>query len=67
MKWTSFQKGEVMLSKIYGAIALILLFLAPGAVESEMYITALAMIGGVALFAYLSMKEDGLIRKSSEK
>lgn len=56
-----------MLSKIYGSIALILLFLAPGAVESEMYITALAMICGMSLFAFLSMKEDGSIRKHTEK
>lgn len=51
-----------MLSKIYGAIALLCLFLAPGAVESEMYLIAFAMIAGMVIFAYLSMKEDGQIR-----
>lgn len=56
-----------MLGKIYGAIAFILLVLAPGAVESGMYITASVIIGGMALFAYLSMKEEGLIRKRTEK
>lgn len=56
-----------MLSKIYGSISLILLFLAPDAMESEMYITSLAMIVGTALFAYLSMKEDGLISKRTKK
>lgn len=56
-----------MLSKIYGSVSLILLLLAPGAVESEMYITALVMICGMSLFAYLSMKEEGLIRKRTDK
>ena len=56
-----------MLGKIYGVIAFILLLLAPGAVESEMYITAFAMICLFARLAYLSMKEDGLIRKRKEK
>ena len=52
-----------MLSKIYGTIAVLCLFLTPGTVESEKYIVALVMICGFALFAYLSMKENGLIRK----
>lgn len=56
-----------MLSKIYGIIAFILLLTAPGAAESQMYITAFAMICGVALFAYLSLKEDGAIRKRTKK
>ena len=56
-----------MLGKIYGVIAFILLLLAPGAVESEMYITAIIMISGMALFAYLYMKEEGLIRSRTEK
>lgn len=56
-----------MLSKIYGFIAFMLVIMVPGAVESEMYITALAMICGMALFVYLSMKEDGSIRKHKEK
>ena len=56
-----------MLSKIYGTIAVLCLFLTPAAVESEKYIAALVMICGVALFAYLSMKEDGMIRRRKEK
>lgn len=48
----------MILSKVYGSIALILMFLSPGAVESEMYITAVVMICGMAIFAYLSAKEE---------
>ena len=55
-----------MLSKIYESIALLCIFLTPAAVESEMYIAAAVMICGLALFAYLSMKEDGMIRKRKE-
>lgn len=51
-----------MLSKVYGTIALMCLICAPEVVESGMYITALVLISGMAIFAYLSMKEDGRIR-----
>lgn len=47
-----------MLSKVFGSIALILMILTPGAVESEMYITAIVMICGMALFVYLSMRAE---------
>ena len=51
------------LSNLYGAAALILLFILPaGLVEAEMYISALAcaVVGGAC--AYRSMKEDGQIK-----
>ena len=60
-------KGEVVLSKIYGSIALILMLLSPGAVEGEMYITAVVMICGMALFAYLSMREEKKEQKNSTR
>ncbi len=47
------------LSNLLGCIAFILLLLIPGAVEAEKYITALIMIIAMAVFAHLSMKEDG--------
>lgn len=56
-----------MLSKIFGGISFICLILVPGAVESEMYITTFVLICGMTLFAYISMKEEGLVRKDKEK
>ncbi len=47
-----------MLSRIYGTIAFLCLILAPGAVESGMYITACVMIVAVLVFANLSMREE---------
>lgn len=47
-----------MLGKIYGMIAFLCLILAPGAVESGMYITACVMIVAVLVFANLSMREE---------
>lgn len=51
------------LSNLYGAAALILLFILPaGLVEAEMYISALACAGVGGTCAYRSMKEDGQIK-----
>ena len=51
------------LRNIYGTIAFLSLICAPGAVESEMYVTAVVLVAMVGIFAYLSMKEDGQIKK----
>lgn len=53
----------INLRNIYGTVALISLICAPGAVESEMYITAVVLTGIFALSVYLSLKEDGQIKK----
>lgn len=47
------------LSNVLGSIAFILLLLIPGAVEAEQHIGAFIMIIAMAVFAHLSMKEDG--------
>ena len=41
---------------VFGAMAMIA---APGAVEGEMYITAVALIAVCGTCTYLSVKEDG--------
>ena len=51
------------LRNIYGTIAFLSLICAPGAVESEMYVTAVVLVALVGIFAYLSLREDGQIRK----
>lgn len=51
------------LRNIYGTIAFLSLICAPGAVESEMYVTAVVLVAMVGIFAYLALKEDGQIRK----
>lgn len=51
------------LRNIYGTIAFLALICAPGAVESEMYVTAVVLVAMVGIFAYLSLREDGQIRK----
>lgn len=51
------------LRNIYGTIAFLSLICAPGAVESEMYVTAVVLVAIVGIFAYLSLREDGQIRK----
>ena len=51
------------LRNIYGTIAFLSLICAPGAVESEMYVTAVVLVAMVGIFAYLSLREDGQIRK----
>ena len=51
------------LRNIYGTIAFLSLICAPGAVESEMYVTAVVLVAMVGIFAYLSLKEDGLIKR----
>ena len=51
------------LSNLYGAAALLLLFILPaGLAEAEMYISALACAGVGGACAYRSMKEDGQIK-----
>lgn len=50
-------------SNLYGAAALLFLFILPaGLVEAEMYISALACAGVGGACAYRSMKEDGQIK-----
>ena len=51
------------LRNIYGAIAFLSLICAPGAVESEMYVTAVVLVAMVGIFAYLSLREDGQIKR----
>ena len=51
------------LRNLYGTIAFLSLICAPGAVESEMYITAVVLTCIFAVTAYLSLKEDGQIKK----
>lgn len=46
-------------SNVLGAIAFLALIAAPGAVESEMYITALVLIAICGICAHLSIKEEG--------
>ena len=47
----------------YGTIAFLSLICAPGAVESEMYVTAVVLVAMVGIFAYLSLREDGQIKR----
>lgn len=49
----------INLSNILGAIAFLAMIAAPGAVESEMYITAVVLVAIFAVCAHLSIKEDG--------
>ncbi len=51
------------LRNIYGTIAFLSLICAPGAVESEMYVTAVVLVAMVGIFAYLSLREDGQIKR----
>ena len=51
------------LRNIYGTIAFLSLICAPGAVESEMYVTAVVLVAMVGIFAYLSLKEAGQIKR----
>nr|WP_304955449.1 hypothetical protein [uncultured Acetatifactor sp.] len=44
---------------VFGAIAFMAMIAAPGAVEGEMYITAVALIAVCGTCTYLSVKEDG--------
>lgn len=49
----------INLSNILGAIAFLAMIAAPGAVESEMYITAVVLVAIFAVCAHLSIREDG--------
>ena len=51
------------LRNIYGTVAFLSLICVPGAVESEMYITAVVLTVIFAVTVYLSLKEDGQIKK----
>ena len=51
------------LRNIYGTIAFLSLICAPGAVVSEMYVTAVVLVAMVGIFAYLSLREDGQIKR----
>ena len=53
----------INLRNIYGTIAFLSLICAPGAVESEMYVTAVVLVAMVGIFAYLSLREDGQIKR----
>lgn len=50
-------------SNIFGATAFFALIAATGAVEGEMYITALALLAVFAGCAYLSIRENGDVRE----
>lgn len=52
-----------MLSYFYGTLAFICMILAPGAVEGELYITAVVLIVFFALFAKLSVLEEKRMRR----
>lgn len=47
------------LRNIYGGISFVSLICAPGAVESEMYITAVVLVAILGITAFLAMKEEG--------
>ena len=47
------------LRNIYGSISFLSLICAPGAVESEMYVTAVLLIAIMGITAALAMREDG--------
>lgn len=49
----------INLSNVLGAIAFLAMIAAPGAVESEMYITAVVLVAIFAVCAHLSIREDG--------
>lgn len=51
------------LSNIYGTVSFLAMICVPGAVESEMYVTAVVLVAMVGIFAYLSLKEDGQIKR----
>ena len=51
------------LRNIYGTIAFLSLICAPGAVASEMCVTAVVLVAMVGIFAYLSLREDGQIKR----
>ncbi len=55
------------LRNIYSTVAFMSLICAPGAVESEMYITAVVLIAIVGIAAYLAMKEDGTKNRSPHR
>ncbi len=46
-------------SNVLGAVALLAMLAAPGAVESGMYVTAIVLTAICAVCAHLSIKEDG--------
>ncbi|HIW82671.1 MAG TPA: hypothetical protein H9742_14315 [Candidatus Acetatifactor stercoripullorum] len=47
------------LRNIYSSISFLSLICAPGAVESEMYVTAVLLIAIMGITAALAMREDG--------
>lgn len=51
--------SKVNMSNVLGAISFLAMIAAPGAVEGEMYITAITLIAICGICAHLSMKEDG--------
>ena len=56
-----------MLSYFYGELAFICMILAPGAVEGELYITAVVLIVFFALFAKLSVLEEKRMRRRKRR
>lgn len=56
-----------MLSYFYGSLAFICMILAPGAVEGELYITAVVLIVFFALFAKLSVLEEKRMRRRKRR
>ena len=51
--------SRINLSNILGAVAFIALLAIPGAVEGEMYMTAIALMAVCGTCTYLSIREDG--------
>lgn len=51
--------GRINLSNILGTISFFAMLAAPGAVESEMYITAVVLIAIFAVCAHLSLRQEG--------
>lgn len=57
-------KRIINIRNLFGCIAFFSLLAAPGAVESEMYLTAAALIAGTGICAHLALKEDGKTKKN---
>lgn len=60
-------KRIINLRNLFGCTAFFSILAVPGAVESEMYITAAALIAGTGICAYLSLKEEGKIKRRKRK
>lgn len=52
-----------MLDKIYGAVVILCIFLLPGFVEGEMYLTSAAMIAFLVIVAVIENRREKNHRK----